>query len=768
MTEKAAIREKIKIRERPRFFEDEANIRRIEYLARFVLSLLLSGANVFGESSPFAAAMTAAAGKGWRGFFSMAGAAAGYAMRADISWSLKYICTAVLIFSAAMVFRDTKLYERELFMPCTAAAMAAITGCPYVVADGSLVSWVMYLTEITLTGACAYFFALALEPVRSRDNTARLVSLLLLAVTLISALSGIRLLAGISLGRLIACLAVVTAAWKYGPAYGCAAGVAAGAALDAAAAGPACFCLAYGTGALLAGVFSRWGRLASALAFVITHASAVMWARYTSAAPLYEAFCASVVFMLLPGKAISAAASLISNEGRSAGKERAGQYTGRRIKHMAEAFSLLCSCMTRQEDYDGALASAVLSESAEEVCSQCALAERCWKSEYEATRAALAAAAEGMLAKGELREEDVSADFRKKCGRTAELCAAATRRIKASSGKRLLHSRESESRSILQKQYGDISRVLSDAAAELLSGSRPEDKLERRLRKYLYSLGVEAETAVFRNASGRLYAEISGAGVESLKREGKAAEELSAVLRTHMRERAGESAENALSLMEAEPLSVVCGVSSLKKEGETVNGDKGACFTSETGVFHMILSDGMGSGALAAQESARTIAVLEGFLKAGMSSEEAMSLLNSSLLIKNGDEPLSAAVDLMSVDLFTGEAVFCKYGAAPSYVKKGKAVECIRGESMAAGLLDAEASSPDVTKTVLPPGSVAVIISDGVLAAGEQWLPELLSGDFEDTGAPMAGAILEKAVELCGCRDDMTVLTVSVRERKAS
>lgn len=769
MTGKAAVREKISISERTGFFEKEANIRRAEYLVRFVISLVLAGANVFGDHAPFGAAMTAAAGKGWRGFFSMAGAAAGYLLRsgADMSWALKYICTAVLIFSAAMVFRDTELYKRELFMPGVAAAMAAITGFPYVIdAGGSLISWIMYLLEITLTGACACFYALALEPKRSRDDTARLVSVMLLSVTLISALSGIRLFAGISLGRFIACLAVMTAAWKYGPAYGCAAGVAAGAALDTAASGPACFCLAYGAGGLIAGVFSQWGRLLPALAFVMTHAAAVLWTSFGRAAPLYEAFCASVTFMVLPGKTISAATALIYSGGSSVSAERARENTGRRIKHMAQAFALLSQSMTLRRDSDGELAAAVLDGAAEKICSQCPQAESCWKSEYEQTSGELSAAAKGMLQRGELREEDLSGRLREKCERLSDFCREATLRIKACAEKRRMYCRENESRSIVQKQYGDISRVLADAAAELSAGSRPEKELERRLKKYLGSLGIEAETAVYRNASGRLYAQMSGAGIERLKRDEGALDELSAVLRAPMRERTREGAENSLSIMEAEPLSVVCGVSSLKKEGETVNGDKGTYFTSENGVFHIILSDGMGSGALAAKESGQAIAVLEGFLKAGMSSEEAMSLLNSSMLIKNGDEPLSAAVDLMSVDLFTGEAVFCKYGAAPSFVKKGKTVECIRGESMAAGLLAEEASAPDVMRAMLPEGSVAVIISDGVLAGDGSWLREMLEGDFEDTGAPLARAILEKAVGLSGCRDDMTVLTVSVRARR--
>ena len=38
-------------------------------------------------------------------------------------------------------------------------------------------------------------------------------------------------------------------------------------------------------------------------------------------------------------------------------------------------------------------------------------------------------------------------------------------------------------------------------------------------------------------------------------------------------------------------------------------------------------------------------------------------------------------------DSFTGETCFYKYGAAPSYVRTGKSVRRVSGESLAAGLM---------------------------------------------------------------------------------
>ena len=64
-----------------------------------------------------------------------------------------------------------------------------------------------------------------------------------------------------------------------------------------------------------------------------------------------------------------------------------------------------------------------------------------------------------------------------------------------------------------------------------------------------------------------------------------------------------------------------------------------------------------------------------------------MRLLNAAAMLRNGDEWGYATVDLCCIDLFTGEACFYKYGAAPSYVKTGHAIRWVKCASLAAGML---------------------------------------------------------------------------------
>ena len=214
-------------------------------------------------------------------------------------------------------------------------------------------------------------------------------------------------------------------------------------------------------------------------------------------------------------------------------------------------------------------------------------------------------------------------------------------------------------------------------------------------------------------------------------------------------------------------MSVSVGIASMKKKGETVSGDRGVYFKTDGGKLCVILSDGMGSGSEAAKESVSAVRVLERFLRAGVEPEVAMRMLNSMMLLKNGEEWGFATVDLMCVDLFTGEAGFYKYGAAPSYVRSGKSVRRVRCESLAAGLTVGEGSQPDVVRMRLKPGCLALIASDGVIGGGDDtWLRTVLSeSDGQDTKA-LARQTLQTALRQYGGGDDMTVLAVRIDNRE--
>ena len=122
------------------------------------------------------------------------------------------------------------------------------------------------------------------------------------------------------------------------------------------------------------------------------------------------------------------------------------------------------------------------------------------------------------------------------------------------------------------------------------------------------------------------------------------------------------------------------------KEGETVCGDTVVSFRTEGGLLCLLLADGMGSGEAARRESALTCRLLEQFLQAGIEPEAAMKTLNAAMALRGAETGSFTTIDLITCRPETGEAAFFKYGAAPSYVKKGGTVRRITGGTLPAGL----------------------------------------------------------------------------------
>jgi len=190
------------------------------------------------------------------------------------------------------------------------------------------------------------------------------------------------------------------------------------------------------------------------------------------------------------------------------------------------------------------------------------------------------------------------------------------------------------------------------------------------------------------------------------------------------------------------------------KEGETVCGDTVMSFQSDRGLWCLLLADGMGSGEAARRESALTCRLLRQFLEAGIEPEAALKTLNAAMALRGAETGSFTTVDLCTCDAATGETAFYKFGAAPSYLKKGGKVRRVTGGSLPVGLQGTPAL-PDVTRVQLESGSFAVLISDGVADPGrDEWLMDLLAGWEGEDPQALAGLILAESIRREHLQDD--------------
>lgn len=173
-----------------------------------------------------------------------------------------------------------------------------------------------------------------------------------------------------------------------------------------------------------------------------------------------------------------------------------------------------------------------------------------------------------------------------------------------------------------------------------------------------------------------------------------------------------------------------------------------------------LLSDGMGCGEEARRESALAVRLLERFLRAGVETSGALKTLNSALTLRAEVSESFTTIDLLTLSLRDGAAEVYKYGAAPSYVKRGARVRRITGSCLPAGLQSAD-TRPETTGFTLEKGSFFVMLSDGVADVNDDgWLMALLEKFQGDDPQALASAILAAGRERRGGDDDCAVLAL--------
>ena len=266
------------------------------------MGYLLAGVELLEGAHPLGLAWGAAFCSQGQGAGALVGALLGYGALG--SRGLPY-CAALLVCAAcALVFTRLKMEGGRLFMSFCAFLSLLCTGSAALMVHFSSRGMALLLCEVVLCGCMVYCYCLAGEqaaPGTEKDKL-RLVGVGAVLLSLLLAAEPVRLFHILSPARAVAVLTVMAVAYCGGGAGGAAAGVAFGAALDLAAGVEPHFAGVYGCAGLLAGLSHARSRLAFACGFVLAHCAATLWGLEDprAVAGLYECFCASVFFLVLP------------------------------------------------------------------------------------------------------------------------------------------------------------------------------------------------------------------------------------------------------------------------------------------------------------------------------------------------------------------------------------------------------------------------------------------------------------------------------------
>lgn len=756
----------------------------IIHVASFFGGLFCSRGLVFGKFSPFGVAVVASVPR--EGLWSaVIGAFFGYLLPSAAYIPVRY--EAALLAAAAIRWSLSELKSvnsHSLFPPITTFLPLLLTGMTMVLLNGSLsYTAALYVAESFLGAGCAYFLRRTgnLLLGLSSDGKSKTSGIYDSGdVAALTVTVGILMLAfsevtfqGVSLGRIAMILLVLYCARLGGIAGGTVAGVAAGVIQGLSTAGLSYLSGAYGLGGLMAGVFSPMGKIATAVAFILSHGVASMQVGASSQEYILrgaiEVGVATVLYMILPKSQRIAQFFGVRKDTLSGGALRGNIVL--RLRHAAEA---LAQVHTSVEEISQKLSAVcapnlqgVYDRSVETICAGCSARGACWRKHKDETLHNFSRLTKALKEKGKVESVDFSRDFSERCGRMGEMRDEINKNYGRYLIKETAELRAAQIREVVEEHFQTTADILDEMAGEFAQYQSFDEEAASRVSLILQENGIEPiEVCCRLDRFGRMTIEAEVAK-ERQKRVNRAVftREVSAACGRVFSPPCVSTGEETcrLQMCQRPAYDVSRGFSQYSAGNGAFCGDSASVFYDGCGRLVAVLSDGMGTGGRAAVDGAMTCAMAESLLKAGIGFDSMLQTVNSALIAKSGDESL-ATLDVTCVDLFTGKTEFHKAGAACTLVRRGRKVEFIEASSVPVGIM------PQVEFASyhrdLSPGDLVVMISDGVTASGQEWLEDLiLHWDEDENPNLLAQRIIDEARKRRsdGHEDDITALALLLK-----
>ena len=433
------------------------------------------------------------------------------------------------------------------------------------------------------------------------------------------------------------------------------------------------------------------------------------------------------------------------------------------LSDIADTVNAVCQ---RQMPPKGETFDFVVEQVARSTCQNCTRRSRCWVRGYATAMDGLYHLKPILESKGQLGVEDLPGQL-SVCIHPADLCTAANHGYRLWRSRRQTRARAATLRTALTEQYSALASALAQLAGKLGQAGLPDPRREAKVAQLFAGLGLDAlECSVTADLAGRLTVGVTICRAHFTAEEVAALTgEVSRICRrdmdtpeiTHCR------TVTMLTFGERPLFTASFGAAGHAATGQSVSGDALDQFCDTSGRAQMLLCDGMGTGRAAAVDGQMAAKLTAQLLRAGFAAESAARLVNVALGLKGADQEAGATLDLLTVDLYTGRAGLFKAGAAPSFLVRGGVPRMLDGASLPMGVLDSLVGRS--TTFALDAGDWVVLVSDGALADGADWLMQQLQlcAKLGHTPQQAAETVANAAARRAGeKRDDITVAVVEV------
>ncbi|MBR6789871.1 MAG: SpoIIE family protein phosphatase [Oscillospiraceae bacterium] len=735
----------------------------------FLASALACGIRLPGGLSPFGPALTLAL-PGDHTLAAFAGSMIGYCCFGGFEENLARITALLCALGVKLLVMDRPKLRA---CPVMAVAAALLTGgcmtARNILLELGSIDLLFSVAEGVLSGTLCYFSwhggrALLGERKLSEAGAIARMSLALLGMTVLTGLCQLSL-PPLNAGRILFCAILPVVGRRRGTYAAVSAGICCTAAMmlsDPALTSSGAVCAAAG---FWSAHFAASGRVRHGLLYLLIGLSGLLLSRGGDAAlqASLDLISGTALYLLLPERVMALIprpeerpGRLLFDNSRVAARLRFSSETLEDIRSAVEAVSkkLYASGVCSMES--------VYDSTADRVCRKCGLKMFCWETAYSQTMEAFSRLTPALKEKGFAEQEDMPGYFTGKCPKAAELLRSVNAYYQEYISREAASRKVMEAKQVASEQLGGVSDLLLALGEEFSDLRRMDRSAAERAKELLIELGEDpAEVWCPIDRFDRMRVEVCQE--RPMKLDGAlAARHLSRLLERPFAPPSAVTAggETRIIFCEKARYTVEIGTAQLNAADNRICGDCCDHFTDGRGYFHLVLSDGMGSGGRAAVDSIMTCSFVMKLIKAGFGFDAALKLLNSALLCKAGDETL-ATLDIGCIDLYTGKTELLKAGAAPSFLcRDGKCMQ-IGGQSLPVGIL--QGIEYDRHTVRLRQGDMLVMVTDGAMAVSESWMREEITLCADASPEAAAKRVASAARHQNGLPgDDITVAVLRI------
>ncbi|MFC4389323.1 stage II sporulation protein E [Gracilibacillus marinus] len=538
---------------------------------------------------------------------------------------------------------------------------------------------------------------------------------------------------------------------------------------------------------LLGGLLKEGRKLAVSIGLLISTLLISLYGNTTAdiIIAFMESTLAIILFLCTPNRLIKKVARYIPGTIEYAQEQeqylqKVRNVTAHRVERFSNVFKALShsfevnSNQLKDEDIE---IDYYLSNVAEKTCQTCFKKETCWVKDFDQTYDLM------KQVKDELDQSDTlnkitQFKFNDHCIKSNRVMETMKQELSFLQANQQLRRQVLESRRFVADQLKGVSDVMTNFAQEILKEKENHEQQEIEIVAALKHVGIELEKLdVYRLEKGNVDIEMV---IAFTHYHGEATKLIAPILSDILDETVVVVTEDISPIVKghsfftfgsARKYVVTTGVAHAAKGGGLVSGDSYKAMELGAGHYALAISDGMGNGDRAHEESTETLRLLQQILESGLHEQVAIKSINSILSLRTNEE-IYATLDLAMIDLHHAAVRFLKIGSSPSYIIRSDVTESIEASNLPIGII--QEFEVEVVTTQLNPGDYIVMMSDGIFEGPKHienvdlWIKRKLREIESKDPQEIADLILEEVIrtQAGNIEDDMTVLVAQVEKNQ--